>query len=304
MPLANPPALGTRMLPADTFKGQTVYVTGGGTGLGKAIAVEFARCGANVAIASRDEGHRAAGVAAVNEAGGHGYGTAVDVRSPEAIAKSFDEVEAALGPISILINNAAGNFAVPAERMSANAWNAVIGIVLNGTFFCSTELARRLIARKSGGAILNIGATYSWTGGPIASHSAAAKAAVTNLTQSLAVEWAADDIRVNCLAPGLFPSADRSEHAVKMMQTTAGSPSVGAARSGSTVPGGRVGETRELGWAATYMCSPFAAYLSGHTLVLDAANWLRRYGLGMPEFEPPREVFDRRQAATAAASES
>lgn len=291
MPLARPPALGARMLPPDTFAGQTVYVTGGGTGLGKAMAVEFARAGANVAIGSRDEAHRAAGVAAVEAVGGRGFGTAVDVRKPEAIAESFDAAEQALGPISILINNAAGNFAVPAERMSPNAWNSVIGIVLNGAFFASTELARRCIARKSGGAILNIGATYAWTGGPIAAHSAAAKAAVTNLTQTLAVEWADDDIRVNCLAPGLFPAKDRSERAAF----------TGAmARGGSSIPGGRVGEAHELGWAATYLCSPYAAYLTGHTLVLDGGNWLRRYGFGMPEFEPPREVFDKRQAAAQA----
>jgi NAD(P)-dependent dehydrogenase (short-subunit alcohol dehydrogenase family) len=293
MALERPPELGTRMLPADTFKGRTVYVTGGGTGLGKAIAIEFARAGANVAIASRDPEHRAKGVAAIEAIGGRAMGTAVDVRSPESIAKSFDEVEAGLGPISVLINNAAGNFAAPAERMSANAWNAVIGIVLNGTFFCSTEFARRCMARKEGGAILNIGATYAWTGGPIASHSAAAKAGVTNLTQTLAVEWAPDNIRVNCLAPGLFPATDRSEQALGMKGSEP--------RGGETIPGGRVGEAHELGWAATYLCSPFAAYLTGHTLVLDAGNWLRRYGFGMPEFEPVREKFDRMQADAAGA---
>lgn len=291
MGLRKPPALGTQMLPADTFAGQVVYVTGGGTGLGKAIAIEFARAGADVAIASRDEGHRATGVAAVEALGRRAVGTAVDVREPESIARSFDEVEQALGPVAILINNAAGNFAAPAERMSANAWRSVINIVLNGTFFCSTEFARRRMARKEGGAILNIGATYSWTGGPVASHSAAAKAGVTNLTQSLAVEWAPDDIRVNCLAPGLFPARDRSEHALGMMATQP--------RGGETIPAQRVGEAHELGWAATYLCSPYAAYLTGHTLVLDGANWLRRYGFGMPEFEVVRDRFDRLKAEAA-----
>ena len=292
MALENAPPLGTGMLPADTYKGRTVYVTGGGTGLGKAIAIEFARAGAMVAIASRNADHRAQGVAAIEAIGGKAFGTAVDVRQPESIAKSFDEVEAALGPISVLINNAAGNFAAPAERLSANAWTAVINIVLNGTFFCSTEFARRCMARKTGGAILNIGATYAWTGGPAASHSAAAKAGVTNLTQTLAVEWAPDNIRVNCLAPGLFPAKDRSE---QIMSMKGGQP-----RGGETIPGGRVGEAHELGWAATYMCSPFAAYLTGHTLVLDAGNWLRRYGFGMPDFEPVRDKFDRLQAEAAA----
>jgi len=286
MALEAAPPLGTRMLPADTFKGRTVYVTGGGTGLGKAMAVEFARAGADVAIASRDPDHRAAGVAAIEALGARAVGTAVDVRSPESIVGSFNEVEEALGQsISILINNAAGNFGVPAERMSANAWNAVINIVLNGTFYCSSEFARRLIERREGGAILNIGATYAWTGGPVAAHSAAAKAGVTNLTQTLAVEWAPDNIRVNCLAPGLFPAKDRSKQIMSMKG--------GEQRGGETIPAGRVGEAHELGWAAAYMCSPYAAYLTGHTLVLDGANWLRRYGFGMPEFEPVRDRFDR-----------
>lgn len=285
MGLERAPELGTLMLPADTFKGRTVYVTGGGTGLGKAIALEFARAGANVAVASRNAEHMAQGVAAIEALGARAMATRVDIREPELIAQSFDEVEKALGPISILINNAAGNFAAPAERMSANAWRSVVNIVLNGTFFCSTEFARRRIARKEGGAILNIGATYAWTGGPVASHSAAAKAGVTNLTQSLAVEWAPDNIRVNCLAPGLFPASDRSEQALSMGGTMP--------RGGETIPAQRVGETHELGWAATYLCSPYAAYLSGHTLVLDGANWLRRYGFGMPEFEVVRDRFDR-----------
>ncbi len=276
------------MLPADTFAGRVVYVTGGGTGLGKAIALEFARAGADVAIASRNVEHRQAGVKAIEALGARAFGTEVDVRDPEAIARSFDDVEQSLGPISILINNAAGNFPVPAEQMSPNAWRAVTSIVLDGTFFCSTELARRLIARGVGGAILNIGATYAWTGGPVAAHSAAAKAGVTNLTMSLAVEWAPDDIRVNCLAPGLFPATDRSEHALSMNTRN-------LEHMGRTMPALRVGEPRELGWAATYLCSPYAAYLTGHTLVLDGGNWLRRYGLGMPEFEPVRESFERRK---------
>ena len=288
------PPFGTSMLPADTFKGKVVYITGGGTGLGKAMAMEFARAGAMIAIASRGEEHRAKGVADIEAMGGKAFGTYVDIREPESIAASFDEVEKALGPVSVLINNAAGNFAAPAERMSANAWRSVVNIVLNGTFFCSTEFARRCMARGEGGAILNIGATYSWTGGPAAAHSAAAKAGVTNLTQTLAVEWAPDNIRVNCLAPGYFPAKDRSEQIMAAKGTN-------KKRGGSSIPALRVGEAHELGWAAAYMCSPFAAYLSGHTLVLDGANWLRRYGFGMPEFEVVRERFDRLKAEDEAA---
>jgi NAD(P)-dependent dehydrogenase (short-subunit alcohol dehydrogenase family) len=273
------------MLPPGTYAGQVVMITGGGTGLGRAMAVEFGRLGASVAVASRDPEHRAKGIADVEEAGGRAMGIAVDVRQPDAVAAAFDAIEAELGPVDVLVNNAAGNFPVPAEDMSFNAWRAVTGIVLDGTFLCSTEFARRAIARDAPGAILNIGATYSWTGGPGTSHSAASKAAVTNLTQSLAVEWAPEGIRVNCLVPGNFPHDDFPA-AMKAADSNRGG------RGGLTVPAGRVGRLHELGWAATYICSPYAAYLSGHALVLDGANWLRR-GLAMPEFVPVREQLGR-----------
>ncbi|MFN2538724.1 MAG: SDR family oxidoreductase [Mycobacteriales bacterium] len=279
MPAALP--AGTAMLPAGTYDNSVVLITGGGTGLGKGMAVEFARLGATVVIAGRKAEHRASGVAAVEAVGGRGFGVELDVREPEQVAAAFDAAEQAVGAIDILVNNAAGNFPVPAEDLSLNGWRAVTGIVLDGTFVCSTELARRLIARGAPGAILNIGATYSWTGGPGTAHSAAAKAGVTNLTQSLAVEWAPVGIRVNCLAPGLFPHDD---HPAALQATQASDLQAMAA----TVPAGRVGEIHELGWAATYLCSPYAGYLTGHTMVLDGANWLRR-SLRMPDFVPLRD---------------
>jgi NAD(P)-dependent dehydrogenase (short-subunit alcohol dehydrogenase family) len=274
MGLAEPPALGTPMLPAGTFARDVVLITGGGTGLGKAMGVEFARLGATVAIVSRKPEHLDAGVAAIEAAGGTAVTAAADVRDAESVAAAFDAIEEAAGPVTVLVNNAAGNFAARAETMSAKAWRSVTQIVLDGTFFCSTELARRAIEASRPAVILNIGATYSWTGGPGTAHSAAAKAGVTNLTQSLAVEWAPHDIRVNCLVPGPFPHEDLPA-ALRAGRTEADD----AAR----VPAGRVGRPHELGWAATYLCSPYAAYLTGHALVLDGANWLRR-GLRMPEF--------------------
>lgn len=275
------------MLPPGTYDGDVVMITGGGTGLGRAMAVEFARLGAVVVVVSRSAEHRAAGVAAVEAAGSSAIGVAADIRDPEQIATAFDMAESAVGPVSVLINNAAGNFAVAAEDLSPGGWRAVTQIVLDGTFFCSTEFARRRIAASASGAILNISATYSWTGGPGASHSAAAKAGVVNLTQSLSVEWAPDGIRVNGLAPGVFPHDDVDAHWGE------GHEARSVARS-SSLPGGRVGHPRELGWAATYLCSPFAAYVTGHTMVIDGANWLRRYGFGMPEFTAVRDlVADR-----------
>src|SRR5207248_8101961 len=130
---------------------------------------------------------------------GKGFATQCDVREPEAVAAAFDAAEEALGPLTTLVNNAAGNFLVQAEDLSPNGWRAVVGIVLDGTFYCSREFTRRHLAAKTGGSIINIGGNYAWTGGPGFVHSAAAKAAVDNLTKTLAVEWAPYGIRVNCL---------------------------------------------------------------------------------------------------------
>jgi len=283
--LAEPPDLGASALARGSYDGEVVVVTGGGTGLGKAIAVEFARLGAAVAILSRDAEHRAAGVAAIEATGARAAGIACDIRQPDAITAAFDEVTSALGAPSVLINNAAGNFPVPAEDLSPNGWRSVVDIVLNGTFFCSREFARRQIATGTPGAIVNVGASYAWTGGPGFAHSAAAKAGVKNMTETLAVEWAPYGIRVNGLVPGLFPHQDEAAHIV------GGVPERGQ-NEGARQPAGRVGRPRELGWAATFLCSRYASFVTGCTLVVDGANWQRRAML-QPEFTPIREQLGK-----------
>jgi NAD(P)-dependent dehydrogenase (short-subunit alcohol dehydrogenase family) len=282
--LPDPPELGASALPGGTFAGETAIVTGGGTGLGKAIAVEFARLGASVAIVSRDEAHRKAGVEAVEQAGGKAFATACDIRDAEQVKATFDAVEDALGLAGVLVNNAAGNFPVPAEDLSPNGWRAVTQIVMDGTFFCSREFGRRHIAAKTPGSIVNIGASYAWTGGPGFAHSSAAKAAVKNLTETLAVEWAPYGIRVNCVVPGLFPHEDEPAHIKGVSGRGEG--------EDQRQPAGRVGQPRELGWAATYLSSPYAAYITGATLTVDGANWQRRHML-MPEFRPIREQLGK-----------
>jgi NAD(P)-dependent dehydrogenase (short-subunit alcohol dehydrogenase family) len=168
-----------------------------------------------------------------------------------------------------------------------------VDIVLNGTFYCTREFGLRRLAAKAGGAVLNIGAPYAATGGPSASHSAAAKAGVNNLTWSLAVEWAPDNIRINDLAPGFYPERDRSNQAVEA-GSSAATLDQSIARRLLTIPAGRVGQARELGWLATFLCSPYANYITGQVIVLDGANWLRRWH--STPFEPIRESYDRRRA--------
>lgn len=266
------------MLPPDTFEGISAVVTGGGTGLGRAIAIELARVGASVGIVSRSDEHRQAGVAAVEAAGGRAAHAGADVRDAVQVRAAFDEIEARLGPISVLVNNAAANFPALAADLSPNAWAAVTRIVLDGTFLCSQELHRRCRSAGVPGVVCNILATQSFTGGPGMAHAAAAKAGVGNLTKTLAVEWAPDGIRVNALAPGLFPHDDMRDD-LKALRTT------GADADARRSPAGRLGQVHELGWAVTWLCSPYAAFVTGHTLVVDGANWLRR-DFVMPEFTP------------------
>ena len=232
-------------MPPGTFDGAVVLVTGGGTGLGKAIAGEFRRLGASVAIASRKAEHLEAGVAALEEitpvgsVAGQVFATPCDLRDPESISAAFDAIEEALGLPGVLINNAAANFPVPAEDMSPNAWRTVVDITLNGTFFVSRELARRHLAVGTPASIVDIGASYAWTGGPGFAHSAAAKAGVKNMVESLAVEWGPYGIQVNGLVPGLFPHDDMTADIRGNLDRTH--------EKDRCQPALRVGRLRELG---------------------------------------------------------
>src|SRR5919201_6047642 len=188
------------MLPEGSLAERVVLVTGGGSGLGRAMALELSRLGATVAVVGRRREPLDETVAALP---GAGFAVQADVREPDAVAAAFGAAEEALGPLTTLVNNAAGNFLVRAEELSPNGWRAVVGIVLDGTFHCSRELGRRVAERGGANAqIVNVVATYAWTGGPGTVHSAAAKAGVVNLTRTLAVEWARHGIRVHAISPG------------------------------------------------------------------------------------------------------
>lgn len=282
--LLAPPAAGASALPAGTFEGVAVLVTGGGTGLGKAIATEFGRLGARLVVASRSAEHLDAARAMFADVGAEGIAVGCDIRDADSVAAAFDAAVDAFGLPGVLINNAAANFPVPAEDMSPNAWRTVVDITLTGTFLCSREFARRHLASHSHGSIVNVGASYAWTGGPGFAHSAAAKAGVKNLTESLAVEWGPFGIQVNGLVPGLFPHEDMT---ADIQANLSDIPT-----ADDRQPAMRAGERRELGWAATFLASPYARFISGHTLVVDGANWQRR-SLVNPSVVPIRTQMGR-----------
>ncbi|MGW5850187.1 SDR family oxidoreductase [Streptomyces sp. NPDC055254] len=298
--LPAPPPLGAAALPPGTYAGQVVLVTGGGTGLGKAIAAEFARLGADLVIASRRAGQLQTAreeLAAVPGAG-RVRAAVCDIRDPERVADVFDAAQAALGLPDVLVNNAAANFPCPAEDLSPNAWRAVVDITLTGTWFMTREFGRRHLAAGTAGSIVNIGASYAWTGGPGFAHSSAAKAGVKNLVETLAVEWGPYGIQINGLVPGLFPHADMAEDIRDGLERASRGEGSGGGDSPRSDPQDlrqpalRVGAPRELGWAATFLASPYARFVTGHTLVVDGANWQRRSVVN-PEVVPVREQLGR-----------
>jgi NAD(P)-dependent dehydrogenase (short-subunit alcohol dehydrogenase family) len=195
------------------------------------------------------------------------------VRDPAAVDGIVAAAVERFGGVDILINNAAGNFRAPAEKLSPNGWNAVVGIVLNGSFYCARAAGLRMIEQGRGGAILNNVVADAWTGGPGTVHSAAAKAGVLAMTRTLAVEWAPYGIRVNAIAPGPV----ETENAARNLWPT----SEEEERLRKRVPLGRFGTVQEIAQAASYLVSDYAGYVTGEVLTIDGGEWL---GKGMFEY--------------------
>ena len=256
------------MLPGNTFENRVGIITGGATGIGNAIAREVARLGGRVVLASRKEENLAKAVEQIRSETGRGDAAhyhVLDVRDAEAVEAMAAKVEADHGKIDFLVNNAAGNFIVQADQLSPNGWNTVIGIVLNGTFYCSSSVGKRMIA-KGGGVMLNVIANYAWTGGPGVIHSASAKAGVLALTRTLAVEWARHKIRVNAIAPGPVDTPGAAERLFPDPMIMEG--------IRKTIPLRRFATLEEVANAASYLLSEYASYVTGENFVIDGGQWL------------------------------
>jgi NAD(P)-dependent dehydrogenase (short-subunit alcohol dehydrogenase family) len=247
------------MLPENTFEGRTGIVTGGATGIGFAICRAITRLGGRVVIASRKEENLRKAVAELGDLAEY---RVVDVRDAAAVQAMVDSVPR----IDFLVNNAAGNFIVPSEQLTVNGWNSVIGIVLNGTFYCSSAVGKKMIEAKSGGVMLNVIANYAWTGAPGVVHSASAKAGVLAMTRTLAVEWGRHKIRVNAIAPGPVHTEGASERLFPDPMIEEG--------IRRTIPLRRFANLEEIANAACYLLSDYASYVTGEAFVIDGGQWL------------------------------
>ncbi|WP_409275403.1 2,4-dienoyl-CoA reductase [Neobacillus sp. SCS-31] len=252
------------------MKGKTVIVTGGSSGMGKYMAKRFAEAGANVAITGRSLERLLKAKEEMALSGGNILAIEMDVRNINDVTRMVKETIGEFGGIHYLVNNAAGNFICPAEKLTPNGWKSVIDIVLNGTFYCSSEVGKYWITNKVEGVIINMVATYAWDAGAGVIHSAAAKAGVLSMTRTLAVEWGRKyGIRVNAIAPGPI---ERTGGAEKLWESEEA-----ARRTLESVPLGRLGKPEEIAELAYFLFSENASYINGECITMDGGQWLNQF---------------------------
>jgi NAD(P)-dependent dehydrogenase (short-subunit alcohol dehydrogenase family) len=280
-----------KMMQADALKDKTIVVTGGGSGLGKAMTTYFLELGANVVISSRNQ-EKIENTAKELEAqtGGSVLAVPCDVRHYDQVEALVQRACATYGSVDILVNNAAGNFISPTERLSSNAFDTIIDIVLKGTKNCTLAFGKHWIAQKqTQKVVLNIVTTYAWTGSAYVVPSATAKAGVLAMTRSLAVEWAKYGMRFNAIAPGPFPTKGAWDRLLpgnlKEQFDLA-----------KKVPLKRVGAHQELANLAAYLVSDFSAYINGEVITIDGGEWLKGAGQFNLLEDIPEELWDMLEA--------
>ncbi len=274
------------MLKEGALQGKTILVTGGGTGLGRSMVRYFLELGAQVVIASRKmEVLEKSAAELRQQTGGEVLPVACDVRKYQEVEAMLEKALSHFGQVDVLVNNAAGNFVSPTERLTHKAFDVVTDIVLKGSYNCTLALGKHWIAQQKPAAILNIVTTYAWTGSGYVVPSACAKAGVLALTRSLASEWAKYGIRSNAIAPGPFPTEGAWTRLFPKQLAEQIDPL-------KRIPVGRFGEHQELANLAAYLVSDYAGFVNGEVVTIDGGEWL--YGAG--EFnsfdQVPHELWD------------
>ena len=263
------PGLGEtqRIFAPGLLQDKVALVTGGGTGVGRGIALTMAACGARVVLASRNRAHLDAVAAEITAQAGRALAVATDVREAQQVDAMLDAAVEAFGRIDVLVNNAAGSFLASARKITPGGWRALIDTTLNGTFYCSRAVGERMI-RQGGGRIINITATLHFKGSPGLMATSAAKAGVEAMTKTLALEWARYNVLVNAIAPGPIysPGADRNLWSNQAFHDKV--------RRG--VPLGRFGAVEDVANLAVYLASAAGNYITGATLVVDGGEWLKK----------------------------
>ncbi len=281
------------MLKPNALKGKTIIVTGGGTGLGRAMGKYFLELGANLVITSRKKDVLDKTASELQaETGGKVLTVACDVRKYEEVDNVIKSAEKEFGQIHAVLNNAAGNFISPTERLSHRAFDIVVDIVLKGTYYTTLAAGKNWIAKKQPGTFLNIVTTYAWTGSGYVVPSACGKAGVLALTRSLAQEWAKYKIRSNAIAPGPFPTEGAWSRLLPGDLVKKFDPA-------ERVPLKRVGEHQELANLAAYLVSDYSAYVNGEVITIDGGEWLRSGGEFSNFEDIPDALWDKLEKSRA-----
>jgi NAD(P)-dependent dehydrogenase (short-subunit alcohol dehydrogenase family) len=248
-----------------SLEGKTAIVTGGGTGIGRSIAVEFARAGADVGLCSRKLEHLEPVAKEVRDLGRRAFAMAVDVRQEDQVQAVVERAASEFGRLDIMVNNAGASFRAKPEDISLNGWNAVIGINVNGVFLGCKWAKRQMDRQGTGGVIINIASIAGVYGSTMMSHYGAAKAAVINFTRTLGVAWGRQGVRVNCIAPGPI----ETEGYMDVLHRTDPDAEKTYQRVASRVGMGRWGRVEEIAWPCIFLASEASSFMTGETIVID-----------------------------------